>query len=125
MYDALQKGFEKSTGEIMAWINSDDIYFSLTLKTVLYLFNENRNIQWLTSSCCNIDENSYVLNNGLLTNTSLKKISLFKKYPSQEATFWKRNLWERAGNNLDHSFKYAGDSDLWLRFIKYEQLYTV
>jgi glycosyltransferase involved in cell wall biosynthesis len=124
MYDAIQKGFAKSTGEIMAWINSDDIYMPNAFKTAVHLFNKHKEMQWLTGTCCNINENSLILNNGLFSNTSSLKIKLLRKYPSQEATFWKRDLWFKAGSKLDIQFRYAGDFDLWLRFTKHEKLYS-
>ncbi|MBD0389275.1 MAG: glycosyltransferase, partial [Nostoc sp. C3-bin3] len=48
-YDAINKGFAHSTGEIMAWLNSDDMYFSWTFKTVGSIMSELLQVEWLTS----------------------------------------------------------------------------
>ncbi|MBK6904813.1 MAG: glycosyltransferase [Saprospirales bacterium] len=42
MYDAVQKGFEKSSGELMAWINSDDLLHRGALNTVSEIFPLSR-----------------------------------------------------------------------------------
>ncbi len=43
----------------------------------------------------------------------------------QEATYWRRKLWDKAGGDLDLSYKFAADYELWLRFLRFTQLYTV
>ena len=48
--DALNKGFNHSTGEIMAWINSDDFYFPWTFSIVSEIFKDLPQIYWLASS---------------------------------------------------------------------------
>ena len=47
MYDAIQKGFARSTGEIMAWINSDDMYQSKSFFTVSEIFRNFTQVNWL------------------------------------------------------------------------------
>ena len=47
MYFAIQKGFEKSTGEIMEWINSDDIYHRKALFIVAEIFSSFPSVNWL------------------------------------------------------------------------------
>ena len=48
-YDAINKGFSRSTGDILAWINSDDIYFPWTLMTVATMMSSVPEVQWLSS----------------------------------------------------------------------------
>jgi hypothetical protein len=43
----------------------------------------------------------------------------------QEATYWRRKLWDKAGGALDLSYRFAADYELWLRFFRFTQLYTV
>jgi hypothetical protein len=56
MYFAIQKGFNKSTGEIMAWINSDDIYNPGTFRIVADIFTTLHNIEWLNGMPCTYNE---------------------------------------------------------------------
>ena len=44
-YDAVNKGFARSTGEIMAWVNSDDMYFPWTFETVSSMYPKSKNLE--------------------------------------------------------------------------------
>jgi glycosyltransferase involved in cell wall biosynthesis len=130
-YAAVQKGFEHSSGEVMAWLNSDDLYFPWTLKTAGELFGRFSNIEWLTTS------------NMAATAPDGKSISFFNRknfsrgwfYKSlqpgksrgaiqQESTFWRSTLWKKAGNKMDEHLYYAGDFELWARFFEHAILVT-
>jgi hypothetical protein len=43
----------------------------------------------------------------------------------QESVFWKRSLWEKSGSKMDTSLKLAGDFELWMRFFRHAELYTL
>lgn len=126
MYHAIQKGFNRSTGEIMAWINSDDVYFSKSLFLVSSIFNKFKEIDWITANPAIIDEEDR-----LVETWSAPRWSRYKffqgnfKWIQQESTFWRRRLWERAGSTLNLGYQLAGDFELWLRFFQHAQLYTV
>jgi cellulose synthase/poly-beta-1,6-N-acetylglucosamine synthase-like glycosyltransferase len=53
-YDAIQKGFHLSCGEIMAYLNSDDLYFPWTFKVVAELFTLFPQVDWLTTSSLHV-----------------------------------------------------------------------
>jgi len=124
MYQAIQKGFGKSTGDIMAWLNSDDMYHPKSLFTVAEIFNQFNNVNWLHGCKSWFDEQ------GKAVETSLsKKWSKYDyylgdyKWIQQESVFWRRSLWEKAGGCMNIDLKYSGDLELWLRFFRYEKLY--
>lgn len=127
MYEALQKGFEKSTGSIMAWINSDDLYHPNAFFRIAEFFIEFPKIKWLTGVPTAIDEQDNVMIPVFPEYPAWSKIRYYSmdfKWIQQESTFWKRELWDKAGGTLNTSLKFAGDLDLWLRFFKYEKLYV-
>jgi glycosyltransferase involved in cell wall biosynthesis len=137
MYHAIQKGFDLSTGAIMAWLNSDDLYFNWTLDTISRLFNQFEDVEWLTTNISfGIDEKGRPVYSSQLPGYSAKgylagehlpteKRNFVVEYILQESTFWRRSLWEKSGGRLDTTYKYAGDSELWFRFFKHAQLYDV
>lgn len=126
MYDALNKGFSRATGDIMAWINSDDMYISNAFFVVAELFSKFQNINWLSGTPVGLDENNRIISIG-----SIRKWSKYNYYLrdyrwiQQESVFWRKSLWLKAGGKIDDSLKLAGDFELWLRFFSHEKLYTV
>ena len=128
-YAAIQAGFERSNGEIMAWLNSDDKYHANAFFLASYVFSCNPEIEWLTGRHTNWDKDGQIID----INPSLQKYSrdqLMKMrnnvtWMQQESTFWRRSLWERAGAYIRSDLHYAGDYDLWLRFSRYVRVYSV
>jgi len=138
---ALQKGFSKSTGEIMAWLNSDDVYYPGCLFTVAEIFTQHPPVKWLTGFPSWLCEKGFRLGEMPAAMNSLwaKRYDLYLKYSrwsqvrylggdyrsiQQESTFWKRELWEKAGNRINTGLKLAIDTELWCRFFRHERLYT-
>jgi len=126
MYDALQKGFERSTGEIMAWINADDLYHRKSFFTVAEIFSKYTDVNWLVGASTQWDEYGRCIN----VNHS-RKFSRYDfimgdyKFIEQESCFFRRILWKKAGAYIDKSLKYAGDFELWIRFFRHDKLYVV
>lgn len=129
MYDAINKGFSRSTGEIMCWINSDDIHRERSLFKAAALFMENPKVEWLMGYPTLINQQDEVIWQGQDAAVHSPYFFYTHRYVStfsfiqQESTFWRRSLWDIAGGCLDDSYKYGADYDLWLRFYKYEKLY--
>jgi glycosyltransferase involved in cell wall biosynthesis len=127
MYDALNKGFSKSTGDIMCWINSDDVLWEGSFQYVSSLFSNNPEIQWIQGYPSVIDESGSVI---------LQRDPIFSKFffylnihettlsfIQQESTFWSKELWQKSGAKLNLNYSLAADFDLWLRFFRFEKLY--
>ena len=125
MYDALQKGFSKSSGEIMAWINADDMYHKNSFFIISELFGNFPHINWLLGAETSIDENSrFIYVNQSRRFTKYDFLLGDFKFIQQESCFWRRSLWEKAGSCIDTSLRYAGDLELWVRFFSLEPLFV-
>lgn len=125
LYDGLQKGFDRATGEIMAWLNSDDMYHPNALLTVAEIFNSFKQIQWLQGNPTFFDEKNRII--GCYGITRWSKYDFYAgryKWIQQESTFWRKDLWQEAGRQMDLTLKYAGDMELWLRFFRHAKLYV-
>ncbi len=126
MYDAIKKGFEKSTGEIMAWINSDDIYHNKALFSVAEIFTKFSFIDWLLGIPTMFDEQGRTVDVRPFKKWSKYDYYLGEyKWIQQESIFWRRSLWKKVCNNFTTDLKYAGDLALWLSFFKHSSLYSV
>lgn len=123
LYDAIQKGFEKATGEIMGWINSDDMYYPKAFFTVSEIF-QFQEVNWLQGIPTHFDEIGRAVSVMEIRRWSKMNYYLGDfEWIQQESVFWRRNLWEKAGGKMSTTMKYAGDFELWLRFFRYEKLY--
>jgi glycosyltransferase involved in cell wall biosynthesis len=126
-YQAINKGFAKSTGDIMGWLNSSDVYMPWTLKTVEQIFRGFPEVQWIstlqklciTEGGCfeGIDEmegfSGYRLARGLHGG------ALNSDFIQQETCFWRRSLWEKIGGKITDRYRYAADFWLWGEFFKH------
>lgn len=127
---AVNKGFSKTSGKIMAWLNSDDILMPGALSLVGSIFAQFNDIKWLSSLPSTINEDDYQLylaqpplyvRNFIRRGWYLRK---FMGFIMQEGTFWRRSLWEKAGGKLEE-IPYSMDLKLWQSFAEHEKLYCV
>lgn len=141
--DALNKGFQHTTGNIMAWLNSDDLLFPDSLRIVADIFESFSEVQWLMGRpvYVNAEGNTikkFFINKELTPRPPFVTESMFTAWTrwskhrfyngdflaiQQESTFWRRSLWEKSGSKLNVD-TLACDFELWLRFFDHAQLYT-
>lgn len=125
MYDAIDKGFSRSTGEIMAWINSDDLLLPNALHHMNHLMTELPQVEWVQGMNSAIDLQGNVIDYRYGGKFSLIKfLQKDYQYVQQECTFWRKSLYERAGNRMNTKLKLAGDFELWFRFSQNAKLYN-
>ena len=112
---ALNYGFEKTTGEIMSWINSDDLLLPGTLDYVADFFNSNPEVDVIYGNRILIDESDQQIGRWILPQHD-NDVMAWQDYIPQETLFWRRDIWDRAGAYIDESFQFAMDWDLLVRF---------
>lgn len=112
---AINLGFSRTQGDIMAWINSDDVLLPGTLHTVAHYFQKHPHVDVLYGNRCLIDVHDQDIGRWILPG-HCSKVLAWADYIPQETLFWRRGLWERSGGSLDESFQFAMDWDLVLRF---------
>ena len=112
---AINLGFAQTTGEIMAWLNSDDLLLPGTLAYIADYFNTHPDVDVIYGNRLMIDEQGMEIGRWILPGHDGKVLS-WVDYIPQETLFWRRRIWEKAGNKIDVSFQFAMDWDLLLRF---------
>lgn len=112
---ALNKGFSRSTGEIMAWLNADDRLAPGALATVASYLAQHPQADAVYGHRVLIDEKDREIGRWILPPHSDRVLSWADFIP-QETLFWRRSLWERAGGRVDETFRFAMDWELVLRF---------
>lgn len=112
---AIAKGFGLATGELMAYLNSDDVLLPGTLNFVANYFHHHPEVDCLYGHRCIINEMNQVIGHWILPPHSNFLMRRWDLIP-QESCFWRRSLFERKGN-IDTSFHFAMDYDLFVRYM--------
>lgn len=124
---AINKGFQRSTGEILAWLNSDDIYLPGTLRTVASKMRGNRGAELVIGERLNIDSEGKFMSRQLLGRypVTLFQSLYLERWPFyQESVFWRRRIWTQAGP-LSEDYYFAFDLDFFLRCLMFTRAKTL
>lgn len=125
-YSALNKGFAKSTGEILGWINADDFLLPNAITTIAGIYQQLPEVQWLTSrTIVNCDDWGVMSWCGIPgASREAWSETTDGTFIMQEATFWTRRLFADAcGLQIPTRHSHAADQDLWLQFFAHSDLY--
>ncbi len=116
--DAICKGFSKSTGEILAWLNSDDMYLPGALFNIADAFRKNPDAALVYGDYIKVDASDRCF--ALRRKPSFDyRIVLYRcAIPIQPASFFNRRAFFEVGG-IDTSFHYTMDYDLILRLARY------
>jgi glycosyltransferase involved in cell wall biosynthesis len=111
---AINKGFRRATGDIVAWLNSDDEYCPFALKNVAEAFMADKDIDFVFGNRITIDETGRILRQDRHTKFSFRAQVILLSILSQPASFWKRSIFEKHGY-LDESLRFAMDFEFFCR----------
>jgi glycosyltransferase involved in cell wall biosynthesis len=118
--DAINKGLARATGDVVAWLNTDDVYTPGALDAVSRAFTSNPRANWLVGRYEVIDESDRTIRSSVVRykERSLRRYTyralLRENFVSQPAVFWRRAFGAEVGP-LDRSLHWTMDYDLWLR----------
>jgi len=123
---ALNKGFSRATGDIIAWLNSDDYYEPGCFEQVVSLFKAQPGADLISGSVRAVDEGGNHIRvfdarspdyYPLLHHSRMHRNGLKTVIPHQPSVFMRRNVMASIGR-LNESLHYSMDYDLWLSCIE-------
>jgi glycosyltransferase involved in cell wall biosynthesis len=114
--DAINKGFKKAKGEIVAWLNSDDLYLPWTIHDAVQVFSKNPEAGMVYGDAVSADGTGRLLNELRFESWGLEDLLQFKVI-CQPAVFMKRSVVEKVGY-LDSSYHFFLDHQLWIRLAR-------
>ena len=116
--EAINKGFEKANGEIVAWLNSDDLYLPGAFHKAAKSFLYDPQLDLLYGNCVFIDQQGqFVRYFTECEPYNAKRLRNCSDFIMQPTTFFKRRTLMRVGF-LNTTLHYTMDWDLWSRFAK-------
>jgi len=112
---AIAEGFQKSSGDILAWLNSDDRYLSGTLTRVAQFFDTHPECIFANGDVNYIDSDGKFKKRIYASRPNhFLTANLGKHGWPQQGCFWRRSAYEQVGG-LDPSLQFCMDRDLFIR----------
>ncbi len=111
--DAINKGLQHAHGEIIAWLNSDDLYLPGAFSTVVEYFQDHPQVGLVFGDLLAMDEKGEQINTLRYGDYSAQDLMAFRII-GQPAVFFRKDVLEKAGY-LDLSYQYLLDHQLWIR----------
>jgi glycosyltransferase involved in cell wall biosynthesis len=112
--DAINKGFDRAQGDILAWLNSDDLYQPGAVAEAVAYLAEHPEVGMVYGDANYIDETGKVIGRFPAAQTDYKRLRRGYVHIPQQSVFFRARLWRMLGP-LDPTFYFAMDYDLWVR----------
>jgi hypothetical protein len=112
---AIAEGFRHATGEILAWLNSDDRYRPGTLRRAAVFFSRREKLTFAAGDSDHIDaEGRFICRSPCFPAGWFFAINTRGSIWPQPSSFWRRAAYEKAGG-MDASLRFSMDKDLFVR----------
>jgi glycosyltransferase involved in cell wall biosynthesis len=112
--DAINKGLAHASGDILAWLNSDDTYESGAVAAAVAAFGRNPGCGLIYGGANYLNEAGQIIGRFPAAQTDYGRLRRGYVHIPQQSSFFRADLWKTLGP-LDTSFYFAMDYDLWLR----------
>ncbi len=121
--EAINKGFARARGEIVAWLNSDDTYLPGAVSAAVKAFENHPNAVMVYGNMLAVDENGRTINVLKYRPLSLEDLLCFQII-GQPAVFLRRAAFEKVGG-LDTTFHFMLDHQLWIKLAQQGEIVHV
>jgi glycosyltransferase involved in cell wall biosynthesis len=115
--DAINKGFARARGEILAWLNSDDTYLPGAIRAAVSSLQTHPEVGLVYGDANLVDERGWILGRFPARQTDYRRLRQGYVHIPQQAAFFRAHLWKQVGP-LDATFYFAMDYDLWVRLAR-------
>lgn len=115
--NAVNLGMRRATGQILAWLNSDDLLLPGSLSYVAGYFERHPEVDVVYGNRVLIDSQGRDIGRWVMPPHDDETLR-WADYVPQETLFWRRRAWEAIGGCLDEDFHFALDWDMLLRFLE-------
>jgi len=112
--DAINKGFARASGRVLAWLNSDDLYRPGAVREAVEFLQAHPQAGMVYGDADFIDAQGQVIGRFPAAQTDHARLRRGYVHIPQQAAFFRGDLWRQVGP-LDPSFYFAMDYDLWVR----------
>lgn len=119
--EAINKGFARANGEILAWLNSDDAYKPGAVAAAVDYLTRHPDVGLVYGDADFIDEHGNRIGKFPAAQTDYPRLRRGYVHIPQQAAFWRADLWEQVGP-LDDDLYFAMDYDLWLRLAEISEI---
>jgi glycosyltransferase involved in cell wall biosynthesis len=129
MYEAINKGLRMADGEVLAYVNSDDLYFPWTLDVVVDAFERHPTAGFVYGDALSVDDETGRQRMYWQPPFDLDLIRRLG-FLAQPTVFWRKRVFEAEGN-FDETLRYVADCDYWMRaggrwnFVKINEVLAV
>jgi hypothetical protein len=121
--DAINRGFARASGDILCWLNSDDMFVPGVIPRMVQAFAEYPRVDFVYGRGWEVDESGRIIDESGVLKFDLWRLIHQRNFIQQPSCFFRRSLIERVGP-VDESLHYVMDWDLWIRFAAYRGLYV-
>jgi glycosyltransferase involved in cell wall biosynthesis len=112
---AINIGFQRATGEILAYLNADDLLLPGALNYIARFFVTHPDVDVIYGHRIVIDVDDQDIGRWIVPPHD-NKVLAWSDFIPQETLFWRRRIWEKIASTIDERFQFAMDWDLLLRF---------
>ena len=121
---AINKGFKMARGDIIGWLNSDDVYYPGAFKKVRNIFSMNPATDFIFSHCLRIDEEDNILSLSQGWDPKRFNVLNYNNHIPQPTVFFRNIIFEKTGY-LDERYFLVMDVDFWRRISKNHEMMLV